>query len=254
MGFNLKRYWVVWGGCVGVFLFGGLFSFAIFGVSPREGFRLIDFFSVLSAVATAVAAFAAWRAASAAQKQSFDAALSGRRQMYRMHFESFNEWLDGIQEDQKVCFYRRHELYESIFPSNRNPSLAFSEVGDAEISAWERSFKNLADLACTSSTPTRREVSTWVGEYMILSGFMRYTLLDPDLDQILLSGELRSGLSRENYEVALRVMSIVLGSMADFAFVNYSPAFRGITSEFKEAYIEFVDAVQIHGWHQHRYG
>ncbi|MNO06942.1 hypothetical protein D3C81_2289350 [compost metagenome] len=72
--------------------------------------KLGDWFAALSAIATAAAAFAAWKAASAAQKQSSDGAVSIRRQTYKMHYDMFNEWLDGIEEELKVKFYRRYEL------------------------------------------------------------------------------------------------------------------------------------------------
>ncbi|WP_074752131.1 hypothetical protein [Pseudomonas abietaniphila] len=91
-------------GVRGLFVARALFSYAAFGAALADEFRLIDYFSVISTVATAVAAYAAWRAASAVQKQSFDSALSGRQQLYRMHVESFNEWLDGIEADQQVVF------------------------------------------------------------------------------------------------------------------------------------------------------
>jgi hypothetical protein len=245
---------VIWTGCVGLFFAGALFSYAVFGAAPADGFRLVDYFSVLSSIATAIAAYAAWRAASAAQKQSFDSALAGRRQMYRTHVESFNEWLDGIEADQQLAFYRRFELYESMFPNNRNPALAFTEIGDSEISAWENSFKKLADQACTPIAPDRRTVEHWVGEYMFLTGYMKFTALDLDKPQIRLGGDLPSGVSRDNIEKVLPVMGMVLSSLSDFAFVGGGSSSRGMTKEFKEAFIELVDAIQINGWHQHQYG
>lgn len=245
---------VILAGCVGLFIAGALFSYAVFGAASVEGFRLVDWFSILSTVATAIAAYAAWRAASAAQKQSFDSALAGRRQMYRTHVESFNEWLDGIEADQKVTFYRRHELYESMFPNNRNPALGFTEVGHSEISAWEASFKKLADLACSPIRPDWRSVEHWVADYMFLTGYMRFTALDQARDQIRLGGDIPSGVSRENVEKVLPVMGMVLTSLSGFAFVGGRSSSRGMSAEFKAAFIELVDAIQIKGWHQHQYG
>jgi hypothetical protein len=245
---------VIWTGCVGLFVAGALFSYAAFGAEPADGFRLVDYFSVLSAVATAIAAYAAWRAASAAQKQSFDSALTGRRQLYRTHVESFNEWLDGIEADQKIVFYRRHELYESMFPTNRNPALTFTETGDKEIAAWEHSFKKLDDLACMPTTPDRRTVEHWVADYMFLKSYLRFTSLDPDRDQVRFDGRIPSGVSRENIETVLPVLGVVLSALSKFAFVGGRSSSRGMSTEFRAAFIELVDAIQINGWHQHQYG
>lgn len=245
---------VIWTGCLCLFAAGALFSHAAFGAAPADGFRIVDYFSILSTVATAIAAFAAWRAASAAQKQSFDTAMSGRWQMYRTHFEFFNDRLDGIEVDQQIVFYRRHELYESMFPKNRNPALGFTEVGDKEISAWSASFNKLADMACSSVPSDRRTIEHWVADYMFLTGYMRFTALHPERDQIQLDGRLPSGISRENVEKALPVMGMVLSSLSAFAFIGQGSHSRGMSSEFKTAFIDFVDAIQIHDWHQHKYG
>ncbi|MDC6381264.1 hypothetical protein BW687_013910 [Pseudomonas graminis] len=241
-------------GCICLFAAGALFSHAAFGAAPADGFRVVDYFSVLSAIATAIAAYAAWRAASAAQKQSFDTAMSGRRQMYRTHLESFNEWLDGIEADQQIKFYRRHELYESMFPKNRNPALDFTDTGDTEISAWVASFENLAAQACSLKQPDRRTVEHWVSDYMFLSWHMKFTNLNPDMDQIRLDGRLASGISRENFESVLPVMGSVLSSLSAFAFIGPRSASRGVTSEFRAGFLDFIDAIQINSWHQHQYG
>lgn len=245
---------VIWTGCLCLFAAGALFSHAAFGAASAEGFRIVDYFSVLSTVATAIAAYAAWRAASAAQKQSFDTAMAGRWQMYRTHFEFFTERLDDIEADQQVVFYRRHELYESMFPKNRNPTLAFTEIGDTEISAWIDAFTKLADLACSPLSPDMRAMEHWVGQYMFLTGHLRYTALHPERDQILLDGRLASGVSRENFENVLPVMGMVLSSLSAFAFINKGSYSRGMTAEFKAAFIELLNDIQIHDWNQHKYG
>lgn len=244
---------VILAGCVGLFLAGGLFSYAAFYSTPSKSITLIDCFSVLSAVATAIAAVASWRAASAARKQSFDTATSNRRQLYRMHFESFNDWLNGVEADAKVSFYRRHELYETIFPSNRNPELPFTEKSDPEIESWAKSFRELTDLACSLNEIDRRSVEGWVMSYTRQSGHMRFTAVPVDRDQIRLGGVIATGISKENYKDVLPVMGKVLASLSGFAFLEGTSSDRGMTETFQKAFIDLVDAVQIHQWHQHQY-
>ncbi|WP_074752130.1 hypothetical protein [Pseudomonas abietaniphila] len=141
-----------------------------------------------------------------------------------------------------------------MFPTNRNPALTFIETGDREIAAWEQSFKQLDDLACIPKRPDRRTVEHWVSDYTFLKSYLRFTALDPERDQVRLDGHTPSGVSRENIEKVLPVVAVVLSSLAGFAFVGGRSSSQGMSTEFKVAFIEFVDAIQINGWHQHQYG
>lgn len=243
---------VIWGGCAGLFFTGGLFAYAFVGGSSK-GFKFVDLFAIISAVATAIAAFAAWRAASAAQKQSFDSAVSIRRQTHKIHVESFNEWLDGMESGLEVKFHRRYELYEIIFPNNRNPSLQFSEVGDFEVKAWQASYAALADTACKPSQPSRREVESWVAGLMFLTGFMRCELLSASRLQIYLDNRIPSGISFDNYKRVLPVLGIVLSSLSKFAFIEGMSSDRGMSSEFELAFSDFVQSVASSSWNNHSY-
>lgn len=243
---------VIWGGCIGLFLTGGLFAYGFSG-SSSEGLKVVDLFAIISSVATAFAAFAAWRAASAAQKQSFDSAVSIRRQTHKTHVESFNEWLDGMEAELGVKFYRRYELYEAIFPNNRNPSFEFSEVGNSEVKAWQNSYARLADIACMASQPGRREIESWVVDLMFLAGFMRCSLLSNVSVQIFLDDRIPSGVSFDNYKRILPVLGIVLTGLSKFAFIEGRSSERGMSSEVEFAFTDFVHAVLNGSWNQHSY-
>ena len=244
---------VIWGGCVGLFLVGGLFFQGFFGSAEGEGMKLVDWFTALSAVATAAAAFAAWKAASAAQRQSFDTTISTRRQTHKTHFDSFNEWLDGLQEEFKVKFYRRYELYDSIFPNNRNPDLPFSEVGCDEVDAWRRSFENLVATACKPVGLSIREVESWATDYTILAGHMRYSYTDGVVAQLFFDDRLPSGLSLDNYQVALSVMGAVLTGLSKFSFRGDHIGCRGFSKEFSACFVGLINVVANESWHQHSY-
>lgn len=238
---------------IGFIFAGGLASYLGSGVTAQDDLKLVDIFSIISAVATAAAAFAAWKAASAAQKQSSSTEISGRRQQYRMHFESFNEWLNALESDLKISFYRRHELYESMFPSNRNPRLSFSEIGDDEVKSWWNSFARLADKTCAPSEQSRREIVDWVGGYTVLRERLRYTQLNPAADQIRLSGDRPTGVCLENYQKIILTMGKVMASLSDFAFLDGCPGYRGMTDEFRCSFSDFVTLLLEHQWHRHRY-
>lgn len=243
---------VIWGGCVGLFLTGGLFAYAFSG-GASEGFKIVDLFAIISAVATGFAAYAAWKAASAAQKQSFDSAISIRRQTHKSHFESFNEWLDGIESEFAVKFYRRYELYETMFPSNRNPSLEFSEVGSREIQSWQRSFTKLADLACYPAQPGKREVESWAADFARIAGYMKCTFLPLSEKQIYLDDRLPTGISSVNYQRVLPLMGMVLTGLCSFSFIEGRSSDRGMSREFDFAFTDFVEAILTSSWNNHSY-
>ncbi|ULT72983.1 hypothetical protein [Pseudomonas sp. BC42] len=215
--------------------------------------KLVDWFAALSAIATAVAAFAAWKAASAAQKQSFDTGLSTRRQTYKTHSDSFNEWLDGIEAEFKVKFFRRYELYDSIFPNNRNPDLEFSEVGSVEVEAWRNSFESLVSMACRPARLHIREVEGWAADHMFLAGHMRYSYLDSSAVQLFFDDSIPSGLSLENYQSSLGVMGAVLTGLSKFSFRGDYVGSRGFSKEFNESFIGLINQVANESWHQHSY-
>ena len=215
--------------------------------------KLVDWFTALSAIATAAAAFAAWKAARAAQQQSFDTTLSTRRQTHKNHFDSFNEWLDGLQDELRVKFYRRYELYDSIFPNNRNPNLVFSELGCDEVGAWQKSFEKLVAAA---SRPVRlgvRETESWAAEYMFLAGYMRYSYTEGVVAQLFLDDRLPSGLSLDNYQDALSVMGAVLTGLSKFSFRGDHIGSRGVSKEFSASFIDLINLVANESWHQHSY-
>ncbi|MGY2271074.1 MULTISPECIES: hypothetical protein [Pseudomonas] len=243
---------VIWGGCIGLFLAGGLFAYG-FSVSSFESLKVVDLFAIISAIATAFAAFAARSAASAARKQSFDSAVSIRRQIHKTHVDSFNEWLDGMESDLGVKFYRRYELYEIIFPNNRNPALEFSEIGSEQVKSWQLSYSKLVDITWKPSRLSLREMEGWVFDIARITGYMRLSLLPSQSKQIRLDGRLPTGVSSDNYKRALPIMGVVLSSLSKFAFVDGRSSDRGISIEFEESFSDFVNAICNRSYNQHTY-
>lgn len=249
----LKRDWVIWCGCFGLFLAGGIYFNMLPEIVWKKEVGVADLVGGVSAIAAAIAAFAAWRAASIANKQSTDSAASIRWQMYKMHVESFNEWVKGIESDQKVTFYRKQELYEVIFPSNRDPSRIFTDKGSPEVAAWQSGYAKLAEFACTSRRLSSREVSTWVGSYMMLTSHIKYSALSPNKKQFFMDDRIASGISLDNYENVLPVMCDVVNRLSRFAFVETKYGYAGMSTEFKESFKAFFMDVMTNGYDQHSY-
>jgi hypothetical protein len=249
----LKKDWVVWCVCFGLFLSGGIYFNMLPEYVWKKEIGVADLVGGISAIAAAIAAVAASRAASIANKQSTDSALSIRWQMYKMHVESFNEWLQGIESDQGVIFYRKQELYEAMFPSNRDPSLMFSDKGSEEVTSWGSSFGKLADIACTYKALGSKDLEMWVFDYARLTGYMRYSLLSANNKQFFLDDRLPTGVSLDNYDVVLSVMSDVIGRLSKFAFVEPGQGYRGMSSQFKDSFMDFYLDVSMKGYNRHSY-
>lgn len=250
----MKRDWLIWASCVLLFLAGGIYSNMLPEFVWRGEIGFSDIVSGASAVAAAFAAFAAWRAASVAQRQSFDTALTTRWQMYKMHVDSFYTWLDSIESDQKVVFFKRHELYEIMFPCNRDPSLEFSDKGSAEVSAWCSKFASVIGQACLPKTLGDREMGSWINDYVVLNDFIKYEFIPASEPQFYLDGRIATGITIDKYEQALKVMSNVLLGLSKFSFVQYVNPYRSLSEEFRSSLSSFFRSVTMSGCSEHAYG
>lgn len=254
---------VYWLGALLLFICGVVWAPLLPGIEMwllNNNIRVVDVFSVLSAIATASAAIAAWKAAQinkgqwmAAREQANNSAQQNRLQFYMHHWAIFNEWLDGIQKDVGVVFYRRAELYDVMFPSNRDVQKPFSSIGDGEIAAWHRSLEALVSIACQPSVPAMRAIADWMGDYCGLADHMRYSLpLDEDV-QVWLGDNVPSGINHGNFKKVLQVMSEVLDRLSRFANLDSLYMYRGMTSEFEQAVTWFINEVQSKQFKGHTY-
>lgn len=244
---------VIWGGCLGLFVAGGLFFLGVSGSSTSEDLKLVDWFTALSAIATAAAAFAAWKAADAAQKQSLDTSLATRRQLYTMHLEQFGVWLDAIEDEFKVKFYSRHELYEIIFPNNRNPALPFSETGSSEVLSWRSSFEKLTNRASGLEKLTLRDIEMWLFDYGSLTGHMRYTYRSAKARQVRLDKRIPTGIGDGNHKEALSVMASVVSAISKFSFCGGDVYSKSVSERFKEDFSDFLREVITRSYNNHSY-
>jgi len=140
-----------------------------------------------------------------------------------------------------------------MFPSNRDPSQMFSDKGSEDVVSWGNSFGKLADLACTYKNLGARDLEMWVFDYARLTGYMKYSLLTINNKQFFLDNRLPTGVSIDNYDVVLSVMSDVVGRLSKFAFVEPAQGYRGMTGQFKESFMDFYFDVSMNNYNQHSY-
>lgn len=105
-------------------------------------------FSVLSAIATATAAIAAWQAARFTAMQSATTARQARWQEYRFHYEEFRELLGNTEKVLNVEFHNPQAIYNRIFPKNRDIHAPFSLEGGRKYSLGARLSGNCSSSPC----------------------------------------------------------------------------------------------------------
>ena len=198
-------------------------------------FKLVDWFSVISAIATAVAAIAAWQAAGVAKAQAHEAGRHGRWQMYRMHREEFDQMLESAEIELNIRFFKKDDLYEAIFPRNRNIELPFSPVGSSELSSWINSCKGLCDFLCQSEIPNYRQIEKWMVDYVFLSSScMRYKLHFEDRELYVGDG-VATGINLDNHAEILKVLNDVLMRFSRFSYIEPVNNYRGALQEVEAA-------------------
>lgn len=181
----------------------------------------VDYFSVASAIATAVAALAAWRSASISSLAATDSRSFSRMQAYIIHRQQFEVLLNDIEKELTVSFREKNGLYNDIFPDNRHIDRPFSmKANGVEFNAWAETFKKL--LAQTNKHPPmhRRELKTWMVEQIMLTGnYLRFRFtIDHESFRI---EDIDTQVSIEDPMLALSLSSKVLNHFYVFGMIDH---------------------------------
>jgi hypothetical protein len=221
---------------------------AIWGkILPGEDFwsvKVADVFGGVSALASAVAAYAAWRAASISKEQSEDSARQNRWQIYVSHYELFNKCLEGAERDFNVHFIRKSELYEVLFPTNRDIFISFTPVNSSQILTWHAEYRLLEASSRKSRIPDEQEICVWLSGCSLLAGQLHFSYVkDTDL-QVFIGGCVPTGINLENFENALSVMAEILERLSTFSYVKSSPQYNGMTWQMRNGIRSFINSVE----------
>lgn len=251
----MRKDWVDWGLCILLFFSGVVFSkfctdsdFLAF----LRDFDSSQWIAAFSSLATAAAAIAAWKAADTSKSQANASAQQSRWQMYRMHCESFVTLLEDIESDYQVRFYRKTELYDAVFPCNRDVRKEFSSEAGPELHAWLSEVKKLSDFCCDQRAKSPGEVADFFLRYGQLCGYMKYTMpvVGP---QIYLDGKLPTGICRDNFKKVIPALSDALKSISVFSFVEYEHSWRGMEASIAIEIRSFINKVSSGLMSEHSY-
>ncbi|VVN43938.1 hypothetical protein [Pseudomonas fluorescens] len=218
----MKKDWVVWGGALLLFLSGFLWAQFL----PNSEFwksefdmKPVDYFSVASAIATAIAAFAAWRSASISSVAATDSRTFSRMQAYILHKQQFEVLLSDIEKELSVIFKEKNNLYNDIFPNNRHIEKPFTMTAHGtQFDAWGETFKILVTQTNQYPPMDERELREWLIDQAMLTGdYLRFNFKIEDKSFRL--GALDTHVSALNPMFSLMLSSKVLNHFYVFGMV-----------------------------------
>lgn len=238
----MKKDWVILGGCIGLFLAGGVYFHMLPEVSWKREVGVGDIVSTVSALAAAFAAYAAWQSATISKDAASQSRTHSRLQVYIMHREQFYSALDSIEADHVVRFYCRDELYNDLFPRNRFIDQDFeSTLSHDHIDSWSESYAKLAKLAdllpLDGDAGSDRSLAAWSMDYTYLSrNYLRYKVETGGALQFFVSGEIATGLCCEYIDNYLWKMHNIINALYRFGAVTNSVVYTTPTENLKQAF------------------
>lgn len=197
-------------------------------------------FSVLSAIATATAAIAAWQAARFTAMQSATTARQARWQEYRFHYEEFRELLGNTEKVLNVEFHNPQAIYNRIFPKNRDIHAPFSLEGGQEIQSWRSTFGKLLVESLQPEALSQRDLEQWLFTFARLKGWTGVSISRPDENQLTLDKFFPTDISTGNLSNFISTYGQILASLCEFALIEAPPS-GGASPEFLSKLSELID-------------
>ncbi|WP_053162025.1 hypothetical protein [Pseudomonas brassicacearum] len=250
----MKKDWIILVGCVGLFGSGFVFArlLAQFGYLPavffvwEEKLDIGTIFNIVAAIATALAAYAAFRSADTARVATMDSRASTRIQTYIQHQQQFDRLLDESQAEMGIAFFRRIELYDKMFPSNRHADKSFSLHADTTvILSWGNRYDQLRGIAESELPPIEEDFPKWMIGCMELANRMNFTHKEPKEGQVYINGRNYSYFDSDPAP-PLHNLAEVIHRLARFGLIDRSPKilFHRHMPAFVVAYNSFYWNIQ----------
>jgi hypothetical protein len=185
---DLKKDWVVWVGCVALFISGGICFHMLPEFVWKKEVSVADVVGGMSAVAAAFAAYASWKAANVSKRSAEDSKLFTRGQLYMSHRQNFIELLDYVSDELQIKFIRKYELYQRLFPRNHYSGNYFDAEGESEVlSGWAEKYKEIVSLAEFDLSDS--DLDVWMMGCCSLGEDMQFEFIPQKGPKIFLFGE-----------------------------------------------------------------
>ncbi|MBD9629788.1 hypothetical protein [Pseudomonas sp. PDM19] len=238
----MSRDKVIFLGCLCLFAAGAVWGKVLPSIElsefavPTDGFwsfKIVDVFQMVSGLATAFAAFAAWKSAVIAKDSATIAKLSADTakrsadesrnfsmlQAYSNHRDRFDKFLDQTESDLGIRFENRERLYRDIFPNNGKPGCDLQTAGHGvELAAWKKRYKELSEHANSRGFSSERDFISWAVDTVALSGnYLRYRLELGGKKFIWADGLIKTYLVAGSSSIVLHTICEVLRRLEFFA-------------------------------------
>lgn len=213
-------------------------------------------FNILSALATSIAAFAAWRSAQLAEQATTSSKTDTRMQLYVAHQEQFDRVLDEAEKEMFIGFFRRIHLYERLFPSNRSLDHGFVAKARQEvINDWIAQYRECEKLVASELPPSPEYIHDWMKKCLKLADSMnfRFRQLNEGDGEILWEGKISTWFARDGGKPFYN-LGEVLYRLATFGLVEQAPptVVNGRRNPaFFAAYDRYYEDI-AQGWTPHR--
>lgn len=133
-------------------------------------------FNIVSAIATAIAAIAAWKSAQLAERITASSQADARMQIYVAHQQQFDRIIEEMEKEMFVGFFRRIHLYDQLFPTNRDLGKPFTPKAVQDpISAWFAQYEDCEKVIKSEMTPSHEYIEGWMRSCIGLSRSMNFT-------------------------------------------------------------------------------
>ncbi|MFJ3367305.1 hypothetical protein [Pseudomonas sp. NPDC086251] len=241
----MGKDWLVWALCCALFASGIVFS----KIVPGQ-LGLTDFIGMISALGTLAAAIAAWQSAKISAQMAAGSRSSERLSNLAEHRKQFDEMLTQTERDLGVVFYDRVNLYDRVFPTNRNPLLQFKVEGDLKrLEGWKKSYFSIIEYL---RHPGDLLIERWVFAVMNLTGEICVRNVSVETEQVYISGYTPSGFNEENVSRYMGNLCSVLGRISNFGMIDANLHLMAESSRFEDAFEKFVIQVKS-GMTQHSF-
>lgn len=216
----MKKDKMIWLVCLGLFLAGGIFFHILPDFSWDKEIGVTDAIGLISAMAAAFAAIAAWRSVIVSQKSAEQSRLFSRMQAYILHRQHFEVLLGQMEKEYSVVFIRRDALYNNIFPDNRYMDREFNmRSTGVQVDSWKSSFKSLMARTNIHSAMDFRELSSWMIDQVMLSwNFLNF---DFEIEGPMFHlGGIKTNIGVDQPMLLLKKISGVLNQLLVFGMVD----------------------------------
>ncbi|OFJ45675.1 hypothetical protein BJN42_11665 [Pseudomonas koreensis] len=219
----MNRDWVVTGCAFLLFLSGFLWAqFLPDSEFWKSQFKMDtgDYIGAASAIAAAIAAFAAWRSASVSSAAATDSRSFSRMQAYILHKQLFETLLIDIERELDITFRERNGLYNDIFPDNRHLERPFNmQAHGAAFTDWIEKFKELIDQTYFNPPMQPPQMKIWMVEQVVLADDCLRFKFTVD-DETFRISTIDTKISLEEPMYALSLSNTVLNHFCVFGLVN----------------------------------